>query len=74
MVIDKRDLFDSQAFFFVQVLLVLENSLVEKLLKLLVAIIDAKLLKAVDRKVFEAGNIQNADIISGFLDNNVIID
>ena len=56
-VVEKVNLFHVEPFFLIQILFVLENSLVEKLLKLLVAIIDAKLLKAVGLEIFETGDV-----------------
>ena len=41
----------------------LQNSLVEELLQFLVAIIDAKLFEAVHGEVFEAGDVEHADVI-----------
>ncbi len=63
LIVNKRDFLDSQPFFLVQLLLLFENSLIEELLKLLVAIVDAELLEAVDGEVLEAGDVQNADVI-----------
>ena len=40
---------------------VLENTLVEELLELLVTVVDAELLEAVDLEVLEAGNIKHPD-------------
>ena len=48
LIIDKGNLFDSQSLFFVQILFIFENTLIEKLLKLLVAVVDAELLEAVE--------------------------
>jgi hypothetical protein len=44
-------------------LLLFENSLIEELLKFLVAIVDAELLEAVDGEVLEAGDVQNSNVI-----------
>lgn len=51
----------SQSFYFIKLHLVFQGSLVEKLLQLFIAVIDAKLLKGVVFKVLEACNIKNAD-------------
>ena len=48
----------------------LQNSLVEELLQFLVAIIDAKLFEAVHGEVFEAGDVEHADVIFWLLSNN----
>ena len=37
--------------------------MIEKLLKLLVTIVNAKLFKTIDGKVFKASNIENSNII-----------
>jgi hypothetical protein len=50
-----------ESFYFIKLHLVFQCSLVEKLLQLFIAVIDAKLLKGVVFKVLEAGNIKNAD-------------
>ena len=57
LVVEKLNLFDVEAFFFVEILLIFENSLIEKLLQFLVAVVDAKLLEAVGLEVFESGDV-----------------
>lgn len=52
LVVDVADLLHFEAFLLVQSLLLLQNSFVEKLLQLLVTIVDAKLLKAVRLEIF----------------------
>ena len=42
-------------------LVYLENPLVEELLQLLVAVVDAKLLERVEREVLEAEDVEDAD-------------
>jgi hypothetical protein len=37
--------------------------LIEELLQLLVAVVDAELLETVNCEVLEAGNVQNSDVI-----------
>jgi len=44
LVVDERNLLHPESLFLVKVLLVFENPLIEKLLQLLVAVVDAKLL------------------------------
>ncbi len=63
LIVNKGDFLDPQPFFLVQLLLLFENSLIEELLKLLVAIVDAELLEAVDGEVLEAGDVQNSNVI-----------
>jgi hypothetical protein len=63
LIVNKGDFLDSQPFFLVQLLLLFENSLIEELLKFLVAIVDAELLEAVDGEVLEAGDVQNSNVI-----------
>ena len=63
LIVDVDDLLDTKAFLFVEQLFFLEDALVEELLQFLVTVIDAELLKAVDREVFEARNVQYADVV-----------
>lgn len=51
LVVDVVDLPDAQALLLVKGLLVLEDPLVEKLLQLLIAVVDAELLEAVHSEV-----------------------
>ena len=60
-VVEKVNLFHVEPFFLIQILFVLENSLVEKLLKLLVAIIDAKLLKRIVVEDLKTVYVQDTD-------------
>ena len=50
----------------------LENSLIKKLLKLLVAVVDAELLERVDGEVLEAGNVQDPDEVRRSLEWNTL--
>lgn len=61
LVVVKLDLGPVDALLVVHVLLQFEDVLVEVELQLLVGIVDAELLKTVQRKVFKAKNIENAN-------------
>lgn len=52
LVVDELDFLDVESLLLVQTLLLLENALVEELLQLLVAVVDAELLKTVHGEVF----------------------
>jgi hypothetical protein len=52
LIVDERDLRNTQTFAFVQLLFELEDHLVEELLQLLVAVVDAELLETVDGEEF----------------------
>ena len=54
LIIHETNLLHSQSLFLVEILFVLQNSLIEELLQFFVAIIDAKLLERVHREVLEA--------------------
>ena len=74
LIVDKRYLLDTEALFLVQVLLVLEYPLVEELLQLLVAVVDAELLERVDGEVLEASNVQHPDVVSRLLEGDGLVD
>ena len=72
LVIHKRNFLDSKSFFLIEFLFFFENSLIEKLLKFFVAIVDAKLFETVDGEILEAGNVENADVIRRSLKWNTL--
>ena len=61
LVVDEGDAAQAEALALIERLLVLEYALVEELLELLVAVVDAELLVRVDGKVLEAGDVEQAD-------------
>ena len=72
LVIHERNFLDSKSFFLVKFLFFLKNSLIEKLLKFFVAIVDAELFETVDGEILEAGNVENADVIRRSLKWNTL--
>lgn len=74
LIVHVDNLLDSEALLLVQHLLFFENALVEELLQLLIAIVDAKLLETIDREVLEACNVQHADVVARRLERDTLID
>ena len=74
LVINETHILHSKTFLHIQFLFIFENSLIEKLLQLLVAIIDAELLKTVNGKILKSSNIQNANIVGRRLKWNTLVD
>ena len=72
LVVDEGDFLDPQPLFLIELLLLLEDPLVEELLQLLVAVVDAELLEAVDGEVLEPGDVQDADVVGRPLKGNAL--
>ena len=65
LVIYIGDFAQAQTLFFVDSLLFFENPLVEELLQLFIAVVDAELLEAVHRKVLKSRDVQKANKACG---------
>ena len=74
LIIHKLDILDSKTLLLVQLLFILQDSLVEELLQLFIAIVDTKLLKAVNCKVFKASNIKDANVVGRGLERDAFVD
>ncbi len=74
LIVDVDDLLDAQTLLLVQRLLLLEDALVEELLQLLVAVVDAKLFETVDGEVLEASDVQHADVVRRRLERDALVD
>ena len=67
LIVNKGNFLDTQAFLFIQILFIFEDPLIEKLLQFFVTIINTELFKTVDSKVFETRDVQDTNVIRGFL-------
>ena len=74
LIVRERNLRHIETFALIQLLFVLQNVIVEELLQLLVAVVDAELFKRVDSEVLKASNVQHANIKVGCLEGNALID
>lgn len=63
-----------EAFALIQFLFVLQDVVVEELLELLIAVVDAELLERVHCEVLETGNVEHADVEVGGLEGDALVD
>lgn len=63
LIVNIDDLLNAKPFLFVEQLFFLEDAFVEELLQFLVTVVDTELFEAVDGKIFEASDVQHADVV-----------
>lgn len=74
LIVREGDLRHIEALALIQLLFILQNVVVKELLQLLVAVVDAKLFKRVDREILKASNIQDTNVKVRCLEGNALID
>ncbi|TKR93102.1 hypothetical protein L596_007623 [Steinernema carpocapsae] len=74
LVVGVFDLGHIQTLFCVELLLLLQNPVVEELLELLVAVVNAELLERIQGEEFEAGDVQDADVALAMAERNRFVD
>ena len=74
LIVNIDDLLNAKPFLFVEQLFFLEDAFVEELLQFLVTVVDTELFEAVDGKIFEASDVQHADVVGWWLERNARID